>query len=263
MIDEIQHEKNLCAVEVADYTGPQSLTGLFDLQNVNLDAQAYVLKDECDTGLPRNIGQTNDDELSQARVLALPNAALHEEWNSLVFDNGLPARLLRYMLRMVSMMAQPGLNISTFNWNRLCLLHGPPGSGKSTLCRALAQKLSIRLGDTFAKATLVEINTNSMLSKYFSESGKLIEATFERIFNMAQDRKGLICVVMDEVETIAGSREKSTSGSECHDGLRVRIAFALKVASLLTSAGNKSIANGTRSSSQPSKCNCSLYEQSH
>lgn len=122
--------------------------------------------------------------------------------------------------RMVGLMAQPNLNLATFNWNRLCLLHGPPGSGKSTLCRALAQKLSIRLGDAFAKAVLVEINTNAMLSKYFGESGKLIGAAFERIYTMAQERGTFICVVMDEVETIAGSRERSTSGAECNDGMR-------------------------------------------
>jgi pachytene checkpoint protein 2 len=59
-----------------------------------------------------------------------------------------------------------------------------------------------------------------MLSKYFGESGKLIGATFERIFEAAQDESTLVCVVMDEVETIAGSRERAMSGSECADGMR-------------------------------------------
>ena len=180
-----------------------------------------MLRTEADVDQRRSISQTSTEEIPQVRALALPNVDLSEAWNSLVFDDALPARLLRYLVRMVGMMRQGDLNLSTFNWNRLCLLHGPPGSGKSTLCRALAQKLSIRLGNVFEKSVLIEINTNAMLSKFFGESGKNIGTTFERIYNASQDPNCLICVVMDEVETIAGSRERSTSGLECSDGLRV------------------------------------------
>jgi SpoVK/Ycf46/Vps4 family AAA+-type ATPase len=110
------------------------------------------------------------------------------------------------------------------------------------LCRALAQKasnlhncyafrrelltglkLSIRLGDLFHKATLVEVNANAMLSKYFGESGKLIESTFDQVEAMAKDRSKLVVVVIDEVETIASSRQRVSSSGECNDGLRVSI----------------------------------------
>lgn len=219
-LDGFKNDKLISSVEIADYTGPFNKTGHYDVQTMRLDVQCYVLKsEECDSPR-RNINQTHGDELPKANVIHLPNSTFNDAWGSLIYDDALPARLLRYLVRMMNMVSRQGLNLSTFNWNRLCLLYGPPGSGKSTLCRALAQKLSIRLGSVFERSVLVDINTNAMLSKYFGESGKLIGTTFERIYNMAQDRKMLVCVVMDEVETIAGSRTNSTRGSECGDSLR-------------------------------------------
>lgn len=207
------------SIEIADFTGPHEPTGYYSLIDIALDVQTYVLLPEDDTGTRRRVKQ--DSETS--RIVALPNASLHEEWNSLVFDDGLPSRLLRYLVRMVGMMGTPGLNIATFNWNKICLLYGPPGSGKSTLCRALAQKLSIRTSDLFPKATLVEINANAMLSKYFGESGKLIDSTFENVQSIAKDRSTFVVVVIDEVETIASSRQRVSSSGECSDGLRVSL----------------------------------------
>lgn len=222
----LKHGKLIDSVDIVDFTGPDNVTGYHKLSDAKLDLQAYVLHSDDDDGtgtIRRQIKQhqDDDDQLPQARVIELPSKALNGAWDSLVFDDSLPSRLLRYMTRMISMMKQPGLRLTTFNWNRICLLHGPAGSGKSTLCRALAQKLSIRLSGQFKSACLVEINTNALLSKYFSESGKLIGAAFERIRNMAQDKTKLVCVLMDEVETIAGSRERSSAGGECNDGMRV------------------------------------------
>jgi hypothetical protein len=61
----------------------------------------------------------------------------------------------------------------------------------------------------------------ALFSKWFSESGKLVQKLFESIKDQLKDEKQLICLLLDEVESLAASRSHS-SASEPHDAVRVR-----------------------------------------
>ncbi len=70
---------------------------------------------------------------------------------------------------------------------------------------------------------MVEINAHSLASKYFSESGKLVQKMFESIERMLRSMEDtFVIVLIDEVETLTARREISMSGNEPLDGMKVR-----------------------------------------
>ncbi|GME32733.1 pachytene checkpoint component pch2 [Neofusicoccum parvum] len=114
------------------------------------------------------------------------------------------------------------LNTNYTNWNGVFLLHGPPGGGKTTLCRGLAQKLKIRLGKIYTEGEMIELNPGALFSKYFGESGKIVGQVFDKIQNRADtEEETLFCLMIDEVETLVSPRERSASGGEVADAMRV------------------------------------------
>jgi pachytene checkpoint protein 2 len=89
------------------------------------------------------------------------------------------------------------------------------------MCKALAQKLSIRLSHIYDRATLVEIHSHSLFSKWFSESGKLVARLFEHITELVEEPGALVFVLIDEVESLTSARSSSMNGSEPSDAIRV------------------------------------------
>lgn len=125
------------------------------------------------------------------------------------------------------------IDSSLITWNRLILLHGEPGTGKTSLAKALSHELSIHLRDRFSSGHLIEINSHSLFSKWFSESGKLVARLFQQIRKtLESEPPPLLCVLIDEVESLTASRAAAMKGCEPSDAIRVVNALLTQIDSL-------------------------------
>ena len=177
------------------------------------------------------ICQDGEEEVPAAQHWMLPNQEFQGVWENLVYDINLKWDLLRFVSTSL-LLSDKGVDHNIVCCNRVVLLHGPPGTGKTSICKALAQKLSIKLAGRYLSTQLVEINSHSLFSKWFSESGKLVQKMFDEIKRLIQDTQSLVCVLIDEVESLTAARKNAMSGSEPSDALRVVNALLTQLDSI-------------------------------
>lgn len=100
------------------------------------------------------------------------------------------------------------------------LLFGPPGCGKTLLAKAVANEVD---------ATFFNVDSASILSKWFGESEKLVK----KLFKQARERK-IAIIYIDEVEVIAGKRVSTE-----HEAMnRVKTVFLSQMDGLNSSEEN-------------------------
>ncbi|KAI8908854.1 pachytene checkpoint protein 2 [Powellomyces hirtus] len=207
--------ENVEFVKICEVRGAADSSDVHPLADTVLSVHVFQLNEE------EGVDQVGDEEdVVASNHWVLPARGLQGVWDSLIYDDNIQLQLLDYVYTSM-LFGDRGVDPNIISVNRVALLHGPPGTGKTSLCRALAQKLAIRLADRYSFGKLVEINSHSLFSKFFSESGKLVMRMFQQIHQLLDDHDVFVCVLIDEVESLSAARKAALSGMEPSDAIRV------------------------------------------
>jgi SpoVK/Ycf46/Vps4 family AAA+-type ATPase len=111
------------------------------------------------------------------------------------------------------------------------------GTGKTTICKALAQQCQIRHNSEYKNGVLLEINSHTLFSKVNNDpSSRLMHSNkilvFDHIEHIAQQDSTFVYILIDEVESIAAARKVSHQNNEPGDAMRAVNAVLTSLDSL-------------------------------
>ena len=137
----------------------------------------------------------------------LPAEHHDRDWDAIIVPREVKERLLAQALLVL----QHGRQLSMLSGlpHGLIVLAGPPGTGKTTMARGLAQVAALALARSGA-TTLLEINPHAFPSDMLGESQRNVTRLLTETVPEIAARRPFTVVLIDEVESFAVSRSAAS-----------------------------------------------------
>ena len=140
--------------------------------------------------------------LSDARLL--PDASFAEAWNAVILADGEKERIA--LTAAAAFVQRRKIPFERLPLHGIVLLVGPPGTGKTTLARGLADRLA-QLLPSLGQFAYLEINPHTLASSSLGRSQQAVQQLFDTTIAETASN-GPLVVLIDEVETIATDRRQ-------------------------------------------------------
>lgn len=133
-------------------------------------------------------------------AILLPNERFMANWNAIELPDGMKTQMLQTLVAGVQLRTE--VAFEALPLHGVVLLAGPPGVGKTTVARGLADRLARVVEDQWL---YVEIDPHQLTSSSLGRSQKAVDQLFGQTLE-ENASIGPLIVMIDEVETLIADR---------------------------------------------------------